>query len=623
MGAHGGHIGLAVGLPLGREFHQLQREDRHIGHIGRQGRGGQQVHGCLDALGLGLAGGLLLGLGADAGLHGAIKAQQAGDVVGRAPGQGGAAVVLALCVGEFDHRRPFAGLVDVDLVGAVGVVFVVARCVVAVVPAELERAAPGLAVVHAGLAGAYPDVALPPAVAVAVPPVVVLVGEHGQAGEVLDVLRRQRGHQALVERVARAVLAHGLAHVVKHAAPGGLAGLPGVGVGVLGQRLPFAGFALTVAAVQQRELWRGGHAAAQHRGRQPLQQALGRRRLLDREVEVPGFPDGDEHVVVALVAVFVHMPLADRKVGLLEPAIGLVLLVRDDRRVHHGQDVRHADAVVGAQVVRQRPGGLDVCAAVHRAVASSHGGHHLGAVQHGGQAVLARVRPVVALGGKHGAQHLARELCQVRHGAHLIKQKLHLLGACDVQVVFVGEQRHAGLQPAVHAQLAVVVVAPQQVLHPQCALHMHQLPADHGVVHLGVAGDDEVGGAVGVVAGQRAVDAQVAVHQDEKKRTGDGRVVRAGLQALPPAALRAAAGQRGVQVQLGPLHVAGDPQHGFIGQRGGVLRQALGHPAVGGNQGGHIGQRAKSGSGHWALKWWCQWRGIVHAGHAAAALRGQ
>ena len=86
--------------------------------------------------------------------------------------------------------------------------------------------------------------------------------------------------------------------------------------------------------------------------RQPLQQALGRRRLLDREVEVPGFPDGDEHVVVALVAVFVHMPLADRKVGLLEPAIGLVLLVRDDRRVHHGQYVLHADAVVGAQVVR-------------------------------------------------------------------------------------------------------------------------------------------------------------------------------------------------------------------------------------------------------------------------------
>ena len=137
------------------------------------------MHGSFDAAGLGLLGLRLFVPCADTGLHHAVKAQQAGNVVGGATGQGCAAVALALGVAELDRGRPFARLVHIDLVGAVGVVFVVAWCILTVAPAVLERTAPGFAIVHAGLARAHPDFALPVAVAVAVPPVVVLLGEHG------------------------------------------------------------------------------------------------------------------------------------------------------------------------------------------------------------------------------------------------------------------------------------------------------------------------------------------------------------------------------------------------------------------------------------------------------------
>ncbi|MNV84354.1 hypothetical protein D3C71_1782200 [compost metagenome] len=101
-------------------------------------------------------------------------------MVCRADGQGGAAVVLPLRIAELHHGRPIAGFVHIDLVGAVCVELVITWGFVTILPTELERAAPGLAVVHAGLAGAHPDIALPVAVFVAVPPVVVALGEHRQ-----------------------------------------------------------------------------------------------------------------------------------------------------------------------------------------------------------------------------------------------------------------------------------------------------------------------------------------------------------------------------------------------------------------------------------------------------------
>ena len=278
--ADGRHVGLPIGLPLLRQRHEFDRKHGRIGQVGRQGWGGQQLHGSFDAAGLGLLGLRLFVPCADTGLHPAVKAQQAGNVVGGATGQGGAAVALALGVAELDRGRPFARLVHIDLVGAVGVVFVVARCIVSIAPAVLERAAPGFAIVHAGLARAHPDLALPVAVAVAVPPVVVLLGEHGQAGEGLDVLGRHRGLQALVEGVPRAVLAHGLAHIVQHPAPGVFAGLPGAGVvaGLGGgrQHLPVARLALRVAAVQQRALGDRGGRVAPQLGGHALQPVAGR-----------------------------------------------------------------------------------------------------------------------------------------------------------------------------------------------------------------------------------------------------------------------------------------------------------------------------------------------------------
>ena len=562
------------------------------------------MHGSFDAAGLGLLGLRLFVPCADTGLHPAVKAQQAGNVVGGAAGQGCAAVALALGVAELDRGRPFARLVHIDLVGAVGVVFVVARCIVSIAPAVLERAAPGFAIVHAGLARAHPDLALPVAVAVAVPPVVVLLGEHGQAGEGLDLLGRHGGLQALVKGVPRTVLAHGLAHIVQHSAPGVFAGLPGVGVvaGLGGgrQHLPVARLALRVAAVQQRALGDRGGRVAPQLGGHALQPVARRGHLLHRQVEVPGLPDGDEHVVVARVALVVHMPLAERKIGLLEPAVGLVLLVRNHRRAHHGQDVVDADGIAGAQVVGHGLVGVNVGAAAHRAVARPHGGKHLVAVDHGGQAVFASIHALVELGGEHGAHDLGRELRMVGHTAHLVQQKLHLFGACDVHVVFVGEQRHPGLQPPAHTQLAMVVVAPQQLVHLQRAQHAHQLPAHHRVVQMRVAGDDKVGGAIGVRAGQSAVDAQVSVHEDQEGCPGHRGITRGVWNVMQPLAQRATWGQGGVEVQRRPVRVARDPQGGFVRQGVGFFRQAPGDPAVGRQAVGHFGQRAKSDSGHGA-----------------------
>ena len=277
-----------------------------------------------------------------------------------------------------------------------------------------------------------------------------------------------------------------------------------------------------------------------------------------------------------------------------------MLLVRNHRRAHHGQDVVDADGIVRAQLVGHRLVGVYISIATYRAVAGPHGGKHLAAVDHRGQAVFASIHALVELGGEHGAHDLGRELRMVGHTAHLVQQKLHLFGACDVHVVFVGEQRHPGLQPPAHTQLAMVVVAPQQLVHLQRAQHAHQLPAHHRVVQMRVAGDDKVGGAIGVRAGQSAVDAQVSVHEDQEGCPGHRGITRGVWNVMQPLAQRATWGQGGVEVQRRPVHSARDPQGGFVRQGVGFFRQALGDPAVGRQAVGHFGQRAKSDSGHGA-----------------------
>ena len=211
---------------------------------------------------------------------------------------------------------------------------------------------------------------------------------------------------------------------------------------------------------------------------------------------------------------------------------------------------------------------------------------------------------------EHDAYDFAGELRQVRHAAHLVHEELHLFGPGDVYGVFIREQCHPRREPATHGEPAVVVVAPQQVGHLQRALHIKQLAAHHGVVHARVAQYDQVRGAIGVVAGECAVDLQMAFDQDQKGLARGSLVgVVAVLQQRPQ---RAAAGQGRIQVQLGHLRIAGEAEHGFRGQRIRVLCKALGDPAVGGQSGGHIGQRAKSGSGHGAAGRWNNGRGIVH-----------
>ena len=119
-------------------------------------------------------------------------------------------------------------------------------------------------------------------------------------------------------------------------------------------------------------------------------------------------------------------------------------------------------------------------------------------------------------------------------------------------------------------------------------------------MHLRVTVHDQVCGAIGIVAGEGAVDVQVAVHQYQKRRTGHACVAGAVRQVKQPLPQRATLGQGGIEVQRGPLQIARDPQRRLVGEGRRVLRHALGHPAVGGNAVGYIGQRAKSGSGHGA-----------------------
>ena len=208
-----------------------------------------------------------------------------------------------------------------------GVVLRVARRLAAVAPAELERAAPAAAALMAGLARAYPHVALPPAVALGVPPVVVAAGEDGQQGQRPHALGRQGGVQARAQRPARAALGLGAAPVADDAAPGLGAGLQRLGRRVV-QALPGAGLARgAVAAVL-------AHQAVGHRGRRGLAQqrpGLGEQAgmgggvvVRQREPEVPALPDGDEQAVVVGVLVFVDMAAREQEVRLPEPARGLV-----------------------------------------------------------------------------------------------------------------------------------------------------------------------------------------------------------------------------------------------------------------------------------------------------------
>src|SRR5574337_598363 len=141
--------------------------------------------------------------------------QQACHVLHGIVGQALARVALALGVAQAQARRVGRALVrrvvldQVDLVAGVGVVLLVARRLAAVAPAELERAAPAPPALLAGLARAYPDIALPPAIALWVAPVVVAAGEDGQQGQRLHALGRERGVQARAQRPARAALALG------------------------------------------------------------------------------------------------------------------------------------------------------------------------------------------------------------------------------------------------------------------------------------------------------------------------------------------------------------------------------------------------------------------------------
>lgn len=192
------------------------------------------------------------------------------------------------------------------------------------------------------------------AVALAVPPVVVALGEYRQCGERFNAFGGQLGLQALVKRVAGPVLAHGLAQVVEHAAPGLGAGLPGLGLRVWRQRLPLARRALAISAVQHRELRRGRQLAAQRGGGQARPQALAFWQMLYRKIEIPGFPDRDEHVVIALIAFAVDMPLAQRKIGLIKPPGGRPLLGADHGRAHGGEDVADTDRLVVKQACLHR-----------------------------------------------------------------------------------------------------------------------------------------------------------------------------------------------------------------------------------------------------------------------------
>ncbi len=156
-------VGLARGLPIGPSAASTRRRKRRYReYSGRQRRHGEQLrsagawwlglvgHGCRQAL--------------DVRLRLSVQAQQARQVVCRAGWNGRARLALPLAVRYPQQRRAFAGFFNVDLVGAVGVVRRIAGAVIAVFPAQLESAAPGLALVQAGLACAHPELAYPQAV---------------------------------------------------------------------------------------------------------------------------------------------------------------------------------------------------------------------------------------------------------------------------------------------------------------------------------------------------------------------------------------------------------------------------------------------------------------------------
>ena len=288
-------------------------------------------HGCRQAL--------------DVRLRLSVQAQQARQVVCRVGWNGRARLALPLAVRYPQQRRAFAGFFNVDLVGAVGVVRRIARAVITVFPAQLESAAPGLALVQAGLACAHPELAYPQAVFFAVPPVVVALGEQGRGREGREARGGDFFMQGRPQRVVRACLGGAFAHIVQHPAPRLLAGPLGGGVCAIfiaqRQRGPCTGNALLIGAVEHHQPWCAARAAGtgHHRvlpavaleqalepappAAQPALRGLG---AVHPQVKVPLFPYGDENAVLPRIAVAVYMFAAQRKVGLPKPAFGRELL---------------------------------------------------------------------------------------------------------------------------------------------------------------------------------------------------------------------------------------------------------------------------------------------------------
>ena len=333
-------------------------------------------------------------------------------------------------------------------------------------------------------------------------------------------------------------------------------------------------------------------------GTQPGQCAPVHWHALHCHVKIPGFPDGHEHAGVARVAVFVHMPLAQRKVGLPKPARRLVLFARHGNAVHGGQHVGNADGFIGKQCGGQGPRGGNGFIGWQHALAVAQGRDDGVPVQQGRDAVFACAQGGIAAGKagrqEEGGDRLAGELGQVGHATHFIQQPGNVLGPLQLQLEPMGEQPHPGAQPAVHAQRALGAMAPQQIGDGQRTAYVQQ-PIHRGVVRLQVAGNNEVRGALRCAARQGAFDVQVAVDEHPARQRG---------QRLPgrhQGVQRAASGQGRCKVQRGQAQVARKAGHPLAALHAGQFLQAPGQHMAAGQAGGNFGQggNAEGGHGKW------------------------